>query len=194
MIVDPGLLNHINHRLNDHESEDDIRESLLSTGWDTLHIDAALSQVREARVNTTQTQKGNPEIFMPRNHERKSALSGRLSVHQYLVGILLVALIDSIILLILHIGYQTLPHTPEINTIFFTALLALILFNVFTLISISVRRLHDIGYQNTWALFLFIPALNVVFLVYLCKPGMRGKNEFGEDPRFFGIFSTLLNR
>lgn len=194
MIVDPGLLNHINHRLNDHESEEDIRQSLIAVGWKEDQVTAALSQVREARTNTTSTQKGNPEIFMLRNHKRKSALSGRLSVHQYFTGLLFVAIIDTIILLILHIGYQTLPHTPEINTIFFTGLLALILFNVFTLISISVRRLHDIGYANTWALFLFLPVINIVFLLFLCKPGMRGKNEYGEDPRFFGTFPLLLNR
>lgn len=194
MIIDPGLLNHINHRLNDQETVDEIRQSLLIAGWDQKQVDQALKEVQEARENTTATEKGNPQIFMLQKRRRNSALSGRLSVRQYATGVLLVLLLNLIIIWSLAQGYDLLPHTQEVNTIFFTALLGLFLFNTFTLISIAVRRLHDIGFDNTWALFLFLPAFNILFLIFLCKPGMHGKNKFGEDPRFFKLLPTLFNQ
>ena len=194
MIIDPGLLNHINHRLNDRESMKNIRASLLEVGWEKKQVDAALKEVEDARNNTSDTQKGNPEIFMARRRRDRSPLSGRLSVNQYLTGLLAIILLNLVILFALMQGYRILPPTQEANTLLFTILLALFLFNTFTLISISVRRLHDIGFDNTWALFLFIPGINVIFLSLLCKPGARGKNKFGEDPRFFHLFNTLFNR
>lgn len=194
MIIDPGLLNHINHRINDHESIEHIRQTLVEVGWDEAQVNFALTEVTTARENTSENDKGNPQIFHLHNNRDGSPLAGRLSIRQYLVGVLLITLVDTVIIFGLVKAYLILPHTPEINTLFFSVSLFVFLINTFTLISITVRRLHDMGYGNTWALFLFLPVINIVFLIFLCAPGSKGNNNYGADPRYFSMFRTLLNK
>ena len=57
-------------------------------------------------------------------------------------------------------------------------------------ISISVRRLHDLGYSGWWYLAYVIvtqiPFLNWVvaaaYLIVMCLRGNAGENRFGADP------------
>jgi len=198
-IIDPGLLNHINHRLNDREPIDTIRQSLVDAGWERGQIEQAIREVQAARKNTDREHKGHPGIFMlnPRLNESandSSPLEGRLSVLQYIVGLAFVALFDAVTITPLVWGYHVLPETPERNTIFFTVALGVVLVNIFTLISLCVRRLHDLGYDNTWALFVFVPGINIIFLLLLCTSGTKGPNKYGIDPRPLSLLRTLFNR
>lgn len=48
--------------------------------------------------------------------------------------------------------------------------------------SLSVRRLHDLGYGGLWTLLLLLPFLNVLFFFYLVlHKGQEGDNKFGLD-------------
>lgn len=51
-------------------------------------------------------------------------------------------------------------------------------------LSVSVRRLHDIG-KSGWNYFIIlIPFVGaIIFLVWLCKEGESGSNAWGEDPK-----------
>ena len=45
----------------------------------------------------------------------------------------------------------------------------------------SVRRLHDIAKRGEWVVVAFIPAVNLVFYLYLLvAPGTTGTNRFGR--------------
>ena len=51
------------------------------------------------------------------------------------------------------------------------------------LISVSVRRLHDIERSGWWYLIQFIPFIGgLIFLIWLCTPGTSGANRYGSDP------------
>lgn len=45
--------------------------------------------------------------------------------------------------------------------------------------SVGVRRLHDLGHSGKWALFLFIPIINLALLAFCTKQGHRVNNIYG---------------
>ena len=48
------------------------------------------------------------------------------------------------------------------------------------------RRMHDIGKKGTWYLIGLIPVVGwIILIVWFCKEGDRGPNEFGPDPKEF---------
>ena len=71
----------------------------------------------------------------------------------------------------------------------FTALgwLLLGLFSLFTLIpglSVSVRRLHDIGRSGLWLLMGLVPVFGwLVLVIWFCQPGVSEENAFGPPLR-----------
>lgn len=51
-------------------------------------------------------------------------------------------------------------------------------------ISITTRRLHDIGKSGWWQLIVLIPLIGlIVLIVFMVKEGVVGDNQFGNDPR-----------
>jgi uncharacterized membrane protein YhaH (DUF805 family) len=65
-----------------------------------------------------------------------------------------------------------------------TTLLDLLGFSTFIpLISLSVRRLHDIGKSGWWYLLIFIPVLgSLLLLFWAAKKSEDGENRFGSNP------------
>lgn len=51
-------------------------------------------------------------------------------------------------------------------------------------LAVGVRRLHDIG-KSGWAYFIIlIPIVGaIILLVWFCREGVSGNNEWGEDPK-----------
>lgn len=50
-------------------------------------------------------------------------------------------------------------------------------------VSLSVRRLHDIGLGGWWWLIIGIPIVNFFFLLFLAvKPGQNKENKYGPVP------------
>ncbi len=50
-------------------------------------------------------------------------------------------------------------------------------------LSVSTRRLHDIGRTGWWMYFGFIPPFGWLFmLIWLTREGVVGDNEYGPDP------------
>ncbi len=49
----------------------------------------------------------------------------------------------------------------------------------------AIKRLHDIGLDWKYALYLIIPPpINLIGFVWLAlKEGQKGTNEYGPDPR-----------
>ena len=61
------------------------------------------------------------------------------------------------------------------------------------LVAAVVRRLHDISYSGTAALFLLIPGIQLIVLVLLgCFPGKKGLNRFGPDPLAIMTISSAV--
>ena len=50
-------------------------------------------------------------------------------------------------------------------------------------VMLIIRRLHDMGRSGYFALIAFVPAIGIIFSIYLfCAPGQVGWNEYGADP------------
>jgi uncharacterized membrane protein YhaH (DUF805 family) len=48
------------------------------------------------------------------------------------------------------------------------------------LVSLGVRRLHDVDYSGWWLLLSFVPVIGQIFLlVQFCTQGTNGENRFG---------------
>lgn len=46
-----------------------------------------------------------------------------------------------------------------------------------------IKRLHDLGLTDLWAILFFIPYINIVFFLYLLfATGIKGSNKYGDDP------------
>ena len=51
-------------------------------------------------------------------------------------------------------------------------------------LSVTVRRLHDVGKSGWFILLSFIPIIGTIWLFVLtCKDSESGKNRFGENPK-----------
>ena len=51
------------------------------------------------------------------------------------------------------------------------------------MLSVQVRRLHDVGRSGLWVLIGFIPIIgDLVLLFWYCVPGDPDKNQYGEAP------------
>ena len=49
-------------------------------------------------------------------------------------------------------------------------------------LSLSIRRLHDIGKSGWWSLVLLIPIVNIFYLIYLfVKSGENGRNKWSDN-------------
>ncbi len=50
-------------------------------------------------------------------------------------------------------------------------------------LSVSTRRLHDVGRSGWWVLFGFIPPIGWLFMtVWLARESVPADNEYGHDP------------
>lgn len=52
-------------------------------------------------------------------------------------------------------------------------------------ITVFCRRMHDIGRSGYWWFINLIPIIGwLISLIFLCKAGDIGENEYGEDPKY----------
>lgn len=51
-------------------------------------------------------------------------------------------------------------------------------------LSVTVRRLHDIGKKWTWIFMSLIPVAGaIIMIVYACRDSEPGDNQFGPNPK-----------
>jgi uncharacterized membrane protein YhaH (DUF805 family) len=104
---------------------------------------------------------------------------GRITRRKYLVLFVVFYFINLFCLLRM---YEAL----EIQDWLLFAIFGFILITTIVLLLVfSIKRLHDIGKDWKYALYLLIPPpINLIGFVYLTfKEGDRGSNEYGPDPR-----------
>lgn len=74
---------------------------------------------------------------------------------------------------------------------------ASLLFSLFIFIpglALDVRRLHDTGRSGWWLLICLLPIIGaIVLLVFFCKAGTAGENEYGPDPKATGDGEVKIN-
>lgn len=85
--------------------------------------------------------------------------------------------------IVLGIIFGILIKIPVLGIIFTIAYGLYCLAVIIPSISLGVRRLHDTGKSGLFMLFALVPILNIVLIVWFATEGVRGPNEFGNDPK-----------
>lgn len=60
-------------------------------------------------------------------------------------------------------------------------------------LSVTVRRLHDVGFSGWWYFLNFIPNGSVVVFIFLCRASQPNENRYGPLPDYFEIKSNMQN-
>ena len=62
--------------------------------------------------------------------------------------------------------------------------LIIILILLLYLLSIGIRRLHDLGFSGWFILFLLVPLVNIAFTILLVfRAGDKQENKYGSQPK-----------
>ncbi len=104
---------------------------------------------------------------------------GRITRRKYLLLFMVFYFTNILSLLLMWQSYQR-----EEWIIFFSFAIVLIASIVVLLIQ-AIKRLHDIGLDWKYALYLLIPPpINFIGFIWLAaKEGQKGENQYGPDPR-----------
>ena len=85
-------------------------------------------------------------------------------------------------------------YNPVAGKVFLAMIVVYAAIMFFPLLSVSIRRLHDVGHSAWFLLIYLIPVFGgPIMLILFTLPGTRGPNDFGEDPsgnaaRFANVF------
>ena len=105
--------------------------------------------------------------------------NGRITRRKYLVLFVVFYFINLLCLLQLYESFLN-------QDVFIFVLSGIILVTTIVLLFVyAIQRLHDIGLDWKYALYLLIPPpINLIGFVWLAlKEGQKGTNEYGPDPR-----------
>lgn len=121
--------------------------------------------------------------------EKKSLWQGRIARLNYFLGkcfTVLPIIVLSIIWWLLGAMAQESVSSIVINLtalLLVVLLFAAVIWYIYFIVSLDIRRLHDIGWSGWWTLTLFIPYLGLIpGLIILFKKGDEGTNAYGEAP------------
>jgi len=85
------------------------------------------------------------------------------------------------------VTYNTIPYleTRSLIVVSFLVLLYFVLLFVALppILSLFVRRLHDLNASGWWLLITFIPFGAILFFALPFKKGTQGANRYGEQPK-----------
>lgn len=96
---------------------------------------------------------------------RAMFFSGVIGASLFLVGIQVVG-----------VRYSATISTLVHNLIF----ILVSIFLIALMLSLYIRRLHDVGRTGWWSLLIFMPFVNLFFFVYLVgKKGDKKENKYG---------------
>lgn len=105
--------------------------------------------------------------------------NGRISRRKYLVFFVVFYFINLLCVLQIYQSYL------DQNVVVFVISGIILVTTIVLLLMQAIKRLHDIGLDWKYALYLIIPPpINLIGFVWLAlKEGQKGTNEYGPDPR-----------
>jgi len=116
---------------------------------------------------------------------------GRLNRRNFFFGNLLVLLLSFVI------GSLdlVLPNTATFINIYALFIIIYLIIAVFFLVSLTYRRLHDIGQAGwLWILYL-VPVVDAFyFFILLCYPGDSTANTYGKKPENRVDLNVILGK
>lgn len=187
--MNPDLEKHVNDARARGLSDDAIRTSLYTAGWNPSDVDAML-----LRKTIPATPQQLPSTFKGGNELGSSGVfswNGRIGRLRYFLIGLDISIIGGIIVLIIDFFSRSAGNI--LSTLIIVAIevacFILVLFN-------AIKRLHDVEKSGWWWFAILIPLYNIYFgLMLLFREGTDGSNQYGDAPRrasFLDIFISIL--
>lgn len=110
---------------------------------------------------------------------------GRITQTQWLFG-----MISVIVIAVVYIEFIQKIESFIPFILFDILKYGFIVIGFFFVVSLHVRRLHDLDYSGNFAYFLFVPIINGILLILLLVlPGLEKDNKYGKrregDKEFF---------
>jgi uncharacterized membrane protein YhaH (DUF805 family) len=103
---------------------------------------------------------------------------GRITRTEYLLGIGFILAVEAALLALMWDRIEIAP------ALLFVGLLPGLLLTIAVLVLIA-KRCHDIGLPGSFLLLLFVPAVGLVWIIFLgLMPGKDLPNAYGPAPRF----------
>lgn len=117
-------------------------------------------------------------MLMPlKRYAEFSGRSRRMEYWMFLLGVVIVAIILSIIESILGLSGM-------VGGFYGPLTLLLVLAIIIPGIAVQVRRFHDQDKTGWLVLLGFIPIIGgIIVLVFMCLEGTKGPNQYGPDPK-----------
>ncbi len=76
------------------------------------------------------------------------------------------------------------PDSDAASTVLAVYMIVLPMLTPFLIVSVSVRRLHDLGLKGDWMGLCLFPPVNFLLLIYLVKDSQAGVNEYGLSLKY----------
>ena len=107
---------------------------------------------------------------------------GRLNRLRYIKYMILLALVSGISTFVMSSMLTFLTGNHESPAVMLVTLMWALIAGAGN-VMLMIRRLHDLGRNGMFWLVALIPAVGLIFSIYLfCAPGTDGWNEYGADP------------
>ena len=107
---------------------------------------------------------------------------GRLNRLRYLKYMILLAIVSGISTFVMSSMLTFFTGNHESPAVMLVTLMWALIAGAGN-VMLMIRRLHDLGKNGMFWLVALIPAIGLIFSIYLfCAPGQVGWNEYGADP------------
>ena len=107
---------------------------------------------------------------------------GRLNRLRYLKYMILLALVSGISTFVMSSMLTFFTGNHESPAVMLVTLMWALIAGAGN-VMLMIRRLHDLGKNGMFWLVALIPAVGLIFSIYLfCAPGQVGWNQYGADP------------
>ncbi len=103
-------------------------------------------------------------------------------------------IIITVSLLVLSTFSGFITRSVYLGGFFYLLMILYALASIVPHISVTVRRLHDIGKGGEWYFISFVPFIGGIWmLILMCTDGNPDSNEFGPNPKDGGLDEKINN-
>lgn len=122
--------------------------------------------------------KKSPFHYIKVCYSKYASFGGRANRKEFWSFYLYYSIVGSLLNLIdIYTGWNIIASYGPLSLTF-------LLINIFPLISVSVRRLHDIGYPSTLYLINLLPIVGwFLFIIMMLTDSDIGSNKYGGNPK-----------
>jgi len=106
--------------------------------------------------------------------------SGRVSRQPYVMALLFWVVLQMIAVSQMFAGDRL--HNDALIAFATLGLILVSLLSFLSMIMLTIKRVHDMGYPGLWALLIFVPVVSFLALIFFLFWPSGPRNDFGDHP------------